>query len=179
MTISLICVTLVGATPVAAERPPEVETLVSWMTGSFGSTEQAVAGMADKPYRQRSYRITAIEEGLFRSAVYALPDPESRVGAWRDDEPLSDLSPDDLDLRAGCAVFFRWDDSGEYVGGTIGRGCASSLRGASYATSEVIVGEGRIESWDHGFDSDHAQVWGAEKGPYIFCIRHERETTEK
>lgn len=53
-------------------------------------------------------------------------------------------------------------------GGTIGRACASGLRGAAYATSDVVVGPGRIASWDRGFDAAGIQVWGAENGAYVF-----------
>jgi hypothetical protein len=130
--------------------------------------EQAVAGHTDAPYRQRVYRVTEVESDLFKSAVYALPEPEVTVGAWRDEVPLEGLSPEDLELRAGCAVFLRRDSSGAFAGGTIGRGCASGLRGAAYATSEVVVTPGRIESWDRGFDESGEQVWGAEKGGYVF-----------
>jgi hypothetical protein len=30
-----------------------------------------------------------------------------------------------------------------------------------------------LVSWDRGFDADGQQVWGAEKGPYVFT-RSER-----
>jgi hypothetical protein len=130
--------------------------------------EQAVAGHTEAPYRQRVYRVTQIEDDLFKSEVFTLANPEEHVGAWASDDPLRELGPEDLELRAGCAVFLRWDSSGEFAGSTIGRGCASGLRGAAYATSEVVVGPDRIESWDRGFDDAGAQVWGVEKGAYVF-----------
>jgi CpeT protein len=46
--------------------------------------------------------------------------------------------------------------------------CPSNLRGATYATSEVVVQHDKMISWDRGFDSRDKQVWGAEKGGYIF-----------
>jgi CpeT protein len=130
--------------------------------------EQAVAGMTDRPYRQRVYRVSQAESGVFESAVFTLPEPETQVGAWRDPEPLKNLAPEDLELREGCTVFLKHDGKGSFVGGTEGNGCLSGLRGAVYATSEVIVGPGRIESWDRGFDAEGSQVWGAEKGAYVF-----------
>jgi hypothetical protein len=136
--------------------------------------EQAVGGMTDKPYRQRVYRVDQGDDGDFTSAVFTLPDPERYVGAWKQEKPLAELSPDDLELRQGCTVVLQFDGQGQFTGGTEGTGCASGLRGAAYATSEVTVGPGRIESWDRGFDAEGVQVWGAEKGPYIF-LRGERE----
>ena len=46
--------------------------------------------------------------------------------------------------------------------------CFSSDR-CSYTTSEVSIEARAITSWDRGFDADGAQVWGAEKGPYVFA----------
>jgi hypothetical protein len=130
--------------------------------------EQATASSVDAPYRQRVYHLTIVEHDLFKSAVYALPDPETHAGQWREEHPLADLGPDDLELRAGCGVFLRLDGFGRFAGGTIGRGCGSALRGARYATSFVTVGPDGIESWDQGFDADGQQVWGAQQGPYVF-----------
>ena len=98
------------------------------------------------------------------------------VGAWREQNLLKGLTPEDLELREGCTVFLKYDGNGRFVGGTEGNGCLSGLRGATYATSEVIVGPGRIESWDRGFDAEGVQVWGAEKGAYVFL--RENETPE-
>jgi hypothetical protein len=187
------------------DGPDEVETLVAWMTGSFSSAEQAaadssyydirlemvevwkerpdgpwlyieqaVAGSTDRPYRQRVYRISACD-GRLRSDVFLLPEPGDCVGAWKLAEPLADLAAGDLELRDGCAVFLSMRESGLFEGGTEGTGCASDLRGAAYATSDVVVGKGLLKSWDRGFDLEGRQVWGAESGPYVF-LRVEAET---
>jgi hypothetical protein len=134
--------------------------------------EQAVGGMTERPYRQRVYRVSEGENGIFESAVFILPEPEKLVGAWQEQELLKGLGPEDLELREGCTVFLKYDGEGQFVGGTEGNGCLSGLRGAAYATSEVVVGPGRIESWDRGFDTEDVQVWGAEKGAYIFLRKN-------
>ncbi len=177
----------------------DLDTLVSWMTGSFSSeaqaaadsayfdirlemvpiwtertdgrwlyVEQAAARSLERPYRQRVYRVTREEDGAWRSEVFALPEPLRFAGAWRETDPLAALTPDSLTVRDGCAVILREFVGGIFVGATEGTGCASSLRGASWATSEVRIGYARIESWDRGFDAAGAQVWGAEKGAYVF-----------
>lgn len=130
--------------------------------------EQAVASAKDRPYRQRVYRVRQQADGSYESAVFALPEPEKYVGAWTGEAPLADLAPADLVVREGCAVTLRWESAGRFAGSTPGRECVSTLRGAAYATSEVVVEPGRIESWDRGFDVDGQQVWGAEKGAYVF-----------
>ena len=55
-----------------------------------------------------------------------------------------------------------------WAGSTQGKGCSSTLGGASYATSQVTVTPLELRSWDQGFDAAGKQVWGAEKGPYVF-----------
>jgi len=131
--------------------------------------EQAVATSPDKPYRQRMYKVTACPDGTFLSAVYTMPDPLRFVGAWQDPSLLDGLAPFDLSLRPGCTVVLDVaKDAAGVFGSTVDDCCQSSLYGATYATSEVIIFEDSISSWDRGFDADGNHVWGAEKGPYIF-----------
>jgi hypothetical protein len=194
---ALVC-SLVPAAA-AAGGPKDVETLLSWMSGSFSSraqaeadadyrdirlamvpiwkdradgpwlyVEQAAATSLEKPYRQRVYQLVRTGAETIESRVYTLPDPALRfAGAADDPGKLAGLEPDALALRSGCAVVLK--KSGPvWTGSTAGKECGSDLRGASYATSEVSLDLSTLESWDRGFDADGKQVWGAEKGPYIF-----------
>jgi len=137
--------------------------------GRWIYVEQAVASSLDKPYRQRVYRLTAHPDGALESAVYTLPgDPLSFAGAWRQDEPLAALAPDKLESREGCSILLRRLDAATFEGGTAGKGCASNLREARYATSQVRISSDRMVSWDRGFNERDEQVWGAEKGGYEF-----------
>ncbi len=130
--------------------------------------EQAVASMKDKPYRQRVYKITNTYEGRFESAVFTLKDPLRFAGEWKKENPLSGLIPDSLEAREGCSVFLTLMNNGSYEGSTNGKDCQSDLRGAKYATSEVVISDEGIKSWDRGYDENDKQVWGAEKGGYVF-----------
>jgi len=130
--------------------------------------EQAAATSLDKPYRQRVYRLNPLPDGSFMSEVFSIPYPLRFAGDWRSDDPLPGVLPGTLEIRKGCTVFLRWNDEGFFDGGTAGRNCVSTLRGAVYATSEVTVRSDAIVSWDRGFDSEGNQVWGAEKGGYVF-----------
>ncbi|MEQ8850712.1 MAG: chromophore lyase CpcT/CpeT [Phycisphaerales bacterium] len=131
--------------------------------------EQAVAETPGEPYRQRVYRLTALDDGIFESAVYTLPgDPQDFTGAWRTPGVLEQLSMADLTLREGCSIRLRALPEGRYTGSTVGDDCVSQLRGAAYATSEVTIFPDRLISWDRGFDASGQQVWGAENGGYIF-----------
>ncbi len=130
--------------------------------------EQAAAATRNEPYRQRIYRVSRSASGEYASAVYLLPDPAAAVGAWQDGSLLSGLEPADLELREGCTVYLQRIADDRFQGSTREDACSSSLRGASYATSEVTVTPNGIESWDRGFDHEGEQVWGAEQGAYIF-----------
>jgi CpeT protein len=141
--------------------------------------EQAVATDLERPYRQRVYHVTVTDGGSFRSDVYEMRNPLRFAGAWRDEHPLEGFSPDSLEQRPGCAVLLDWYENGMYVGSTVGSECISSHRGASYATSEVIVERTGIRTWDRGYDEAGEQVWGAESGGYVFDKVNARRALER
>ena len=130
--------------------------------------EQASASSADKPYRQRVYRLTQLPDGSFESAVFTFPDPLKYAGDWKSDKPLEDLNPSKLSPRTGCSVLLVKNDDGSFTGSTKGKGCESDLRSAKYATSVVTITKDEMISWDRGFNDNDQQVWGASKGGYIF-----------
>ncbi len=137
-------------------------------SGKWLYVEQAVGSQLDKPYRQRVYHVTALSDGRFSSAVYELPNPEAAVGAYDNPSLLSEISPEELKLRVGCAVILNAMAGDLFNGSTQEKACLSTLRGAAYATSTVEISTAGISSWDQGFDADDKQVWGATAGPYVF-----------
>lgn len=142
-----------------------------WKTRTDGPwfyVEQAAATAVDKPYRQRIYQLVQRADGNVESLVYTFDEPLRLAGAWRQPERLDALSPSDLKLRSGCAVLLERKPDGTYAGATVGKACASDLRGAAYATSVVTLGAGEFVSWDRGYNATDVQVWGATAGPYIF-----------
>lgn len=169
-----------------AESDPEyhdirLEMVPIWTgrdDGPWLYVEQAAATALDKPYRQRIYHVTRIEDGGYSSAVYEFPEPLTYAGAFRDPSAFAALTPDDLTVREGCAVYLVREDQGPFAGSTREQECISALRGASYATSNVRITAHGIASWDRGFDADGNQVWGAEAGPYIFRRMDGGESTE-
>jgi hypothetical protein len=84
---------------------------------------------------------------------------------------MRDVAPADLALRGGCSILLERAADDSFEGATTGTGCASSLRGAAYATTEVVVRHDRFTSWDRGWNTAGEQVWGAVKGPYAFVKR--------
>ncbi len=137
--------------------------------GPWLYVEQAAAQRPQRPYRQRVYHLRANPDRTLESVIYELPgDPLRFAGAWKEPAMLDELSPNALVLRDGCSITLRKAENETFVGSTAGEGCSSSLRGASYATSEVVIEADRLMSWDRGFDSEDQQVWGATKGGYVF-----------
>lgn len=130
--------------------------------------EQAMSARADKPYRQRIYRVEQLDAQTFRSSVFLIPEESKYVGAWRTPQVFDNLSPAQLETREGCAVQLTLQPDGSFQGSTIGKGCESTLRGATYASSKVIISTKGIDSWDQGFNAQDIQVWGATKGGYEF-----------
>jgi hypothetical protein len=135
--------------------------------GPWLYVEQAASATRDKPYRQRIYRLQADGDGVV-SWVYTLPgDPLAFAGAAAQPGRLNALQPAQLSLREGCEVRLR--PAGErFVGGTVGQACKSDLRGAAWASSEVMLEPQGMSSWDRGFDAAGRQVWGATAGAYRF-----------
>lgn len=136
--------------------------------GYWFYVEQAMARLLEKPYRQRIYHLTRQDKYTLVSKVYELPQPMRFAGAWKNKSLLSAITVDSLIDRQGCAIYLRKDDAGNFSGSTPGKACLSSLRGATYASSEVIIYADRLVSWDRGWDKDDKQVWGATKGGYRF-----------
>lgn len=135
--------------------------------------EQALASMQGKPYRQRIYRLRQLSDSTFESAVFTLREPLRFAGEWRGENLLKNITPDSLTERQGCAVALLRKKDGTYTGGTTGTGCPSDLRGAAYATSEIVLYPDKMLTWDRGFDTSGRQAWGAMKGGYEFIKRTE------
>ena len=137
--------------------------------GPWLYVEQALAQNPAKPYRQRVYHLRSEGAGRVVSDVFTLPaDPLQFAGTWNEEKALCCIKPEDLTPRAGCSIHLVRRDDGAWVGSTDGRGCASDLRGASWAESRATLTDGLLEAWDQGFDADGKQVWGPTKGPYRF-----------
>lgn len=128
--------------------------------------EQATSTSLQKPYRQRIYRLTEKEKGVFESAVFTFDKPLRYAG--KADEVNVKLTPDSLQNRTGCEVILKKKDRISFTGGTVEKNCPSDLRSARYATSTVTITKDAMLSWDQGFNEKGEQVWGATKGGYLF-----------
>lgn len=129
--------------------------------------EQSLLENPDRPYRQRFYRIEETADGGVVSRVFEPKEPIAVSGKWRDPSDLALYGAGDVVERLGCAVRLKREGDA-WRGSTEGKECPSALAGARWATSEVTLRPGRMESWDRGYDVNGRQVWGARNGPYVF-----------
>lgn len=130
--------------------------------------EQAMASNRDQPYRQRVYHLYIQDAETIVSKVYEIENPKDYINAWQDASKFANLTKDKLIDRQGCGIYLHKNKAGNFIGSTPYKECLSTLRGATYATSEVIIYKDRMLSWDRGWDKDDQQVWGAVKSGYVF-----------
>lgn len=196
--IGCLAATFVSLALQSDQQDPDLERVVRYMTGHFHSgaqaqedssyfeihlntariwpgrtdgywlyVEQAAAGSLQEPYRQRVYHVHRDRNEKIVSAVYELKDAAAYTGTYTTPEVFDELNPEKLQRREGCDVFI--DSEGlAFTGSTVAGHCASKLRGSSYASSHVHITSDTLKSWDRGYNSNNEQVWGAEKGAYVF-----------
>ena len=138
--------------------------------GAWFYVEQAAASSKDKPYRQRVYHVRELNDSTFTSDILTIKSGEALFGAYKDPVKLDALRSDSLDVLEGCTITLHRRGS-VYVGSTQERECPNDRSKATYATSEVSLFSDRMVSWDRGYNTAGEQVWGAEKGGYIFKKR--------
>jgi len=126
--------------------------------------EQAAADTPEAPYRQRVYHVTR-REGALVNRTYRLTEPAAFVGAHARPELLAKLTADRLSLEEGCDLVWTRIDHALYSGiAGLNGTCRTSWRGATRATSQVLLSPGSITSLDQGFDDAGVQRRGPKPG---------------
>lgn len=135
----------------------------------FLYVEQAMSTAADKPYRQRIYRVVKESDERFVSYIYSLNAPQRFVGKAGSDEVFTTITLDSLKALDGCEVRLTFNSVlSQFEGSTGEHTCPSTRSGATYTTSKVVIGAAGMNSWDQGWNEAGVQVWGATKGGYQF-----------
>jgi CpeT protein len=130
--------------------------------------EQALADAPAHPYRQLIYQLATRADHALEVRVFELSNPIAATGAWKDPALLAKLSPANLATREGCTLVLRLQPGSTFKGGTEGKGCTSTLRGANHSTIETVISNLQIVTWERGYNSAGTQVWGSIHGGYIF-----------
>jgi CpeT protein len=136
--------------------------------GPWLYVEQALADAPAHPHRQLVYQLANRPDGSLEIRLFELPDPVAATGAWKDPARLGKLQPAQLIPRAGCSLVLQLQPGGRFKGGSVGTGCESSLRGASYSTVEATISNLEITLWERGYNAAGIQVWGSIHGGYAF-----------
>lgn len=133
--------------------------------------EQGIDGY--NPYRQRVYQLGKLGDNEFVSKIYGFKsdsDKNNAVGAWQDEDPLSDLTISNFSYKTGCDVFISKEEDGSFHGETDGENCTTTYQGQPaytitevYVTSEYLQSEDKIINQDTGY-----QIGGSFHGPYMF-----------
>jgi hypothetical protein len=120
--------------------------------GYWFYVEQSMATTQEKPYRQRVYHLYIQDDTTIMSKVFEVKNPSQYINAWKDENKLKNITTDSLIDRQGCGIFLHKQKGKTFKGATPFKECLSSLRGATYATSEVTVYKDKLISWDRGWD---------------------------
>lgn len=138
--------------------------------GPWLYVEQAPANDLGNPLQQRIYRLVRTGNHAFVGEMYRLPEPARQyANVYMQDEPLGNLTPEQLIALPGCALTFTHHHCSNIVeGGTKGNACANTTNGAAYTTTELILWDDFYIFWERGYDASGRQVWGPEKGGYRY-----------
>lgn len=127
------------------------------------------------PYMQRVSRVTLQNDGSLLAERFLLPEDADLAGAWEDIARFEQIDPAALQAIEGCDGILVRAGVSRFEGGTTGRRCGSTYKGATYAMSHsTITADGRV-NWDRGFSDSGELVWGPAAGGYRF----ERVTGEE
>lgn len=158
-----------------AKKDPSFESFTLKMTeiwpnaptGAWIYVEQALTSTPSKPESQRIYFISEINDSQFSIDVYALPEAEKFVGAWKSPEKFNGMTAFDLKYQNGCTAYLDYDGF-QYAGITNEGACKNNSTDSDYLTTQITLLPGEIRIWEKGFDADGKQVSGPLEAPYLF-----------
>lgn len=136
-------------------------------TGAWLYVEKAAIDSIAHPFLQAVYFLSEISNGEYSVDIYAIPDAEKFVGAWKDSSLFAGKTVFDLKHIPGCALFLNYDGF-QYSGKTNTGSCKTDSEKSEYSTTNIILIPGKFQIWKRGFNTDGKQVAGPTKSAYIF-----------
>lgn len=82
------------------------------------------------------YHVSSVEEGMFEITIFSLSEAMAKADDMNED--IEHFSVRDLAQRSGCELYLQAADR-TFIGGTHGTACPSSVPGASYSTTELLI----------------------------------------
>ena len=92
----------------------------------------------------------------------------SKLGAWRYENPMTDVTLDQLKERDTCTVYVERTDAQSFSGRTRGKECIPNNDYVDYAVFERWYMKDEMRAWDRGFSEGDIHLVGPVDGPYIF-----------
>lgn len=129
--------------------------------------EQALTNASHRPYAQRIYQISSLEDGLITLQPFDFDHPERFFGKWKEPLAFDSLKPEDLTIKPDCRIIFRKEDDC-FIGESEGLTCNLLSSSSSYSTTRLEVRKENIMNWTRGYNDQNMQVWGKSNGGYIF-----------
>jgi len=114
------------------------------------------------PYRKRVYELKLVEDVIHQRIYYIKNETNFSYLNYKS------ITNDDIFLKEGCDIQIRYNGRGVYNGSTDGNGCVATFRGSSYVTTDFWVKRNQVGSWERGWSNDGDQVWGSQRGYYIY-----------
>ena len=122
------------------------------------------------PYRQSINKLSQ-EKEIFILSNHKMEDKERFTGGALDISLLDKISKYKLYEKAGCSMYFREINQGNFRG-TIESGCKCHIqygKDKTYLKSEVKVNKNNLISEDAGYQIEtDKKIWGSRFGPLIF-----------
>ncbi len=131
--------------------------------------EETDSDSIDKHVRNYVRQVTSTYEGRFRADDFLIPNSQNFAGEWMKENPLSELTPDSLNMINGCEVIYTLMNDTLYEGMTEGKDCRGLDDTSGYLISEVIITNDMIINWASVIDSDkNGNPLSTFKGRYFF-----------
>ncbi len=131
-------------------------------------SEVSGANKDDYVYSQRILTYQRLDSSNIISTGYKIPNSKDYQSGWENIEIFENLTPESLEIRNGCEVYFKKKTSTIYSGKTKKGSCESSIKEIDYITSSFVVSKDKISIWTRGYNKKGNQVWGKIKGPYKY-----------
>ena len=135
--------------------------------GVWAYLERSNSADLDHPYRQEVYHFTLSSLGLITLDIYKIKNQLKYVGACENESLLKLLTFDKLEPKSNCSIVLNKSDK-IYIGTSAGKNCPSTLRNATYATTDMEITKVDFFIWERGYNSQGVQVWGSQTSGYIF-----------
>ena len=147
---------------------------ISEQTGKWFYLETSFSSSPNSPYRQEVYHFHPAKFGFLNLDIYTIVNKSKFKKLVEKDKVFEKNIIDQFTKKNKCSIYLKFIDD-LFIGSTSGKLCKSTIRNASYATTEIEITEGDFFLWERGFDLRENQVWGSKENGYIFIkIKHQK-----